>query len=49
VHLLIGSIGKKWVFHVSLVFGESFGEFLMLKMDEASSLPSFSVFDVENN
>jgi len=26
--LLIGSIGKKWVFHVSLVFGASFGEFL---------------------
>jgi len=26
--LLIGSIGKKWNFHVSLVFGESFGEFL---------------------
>jgi len=25
---LIGSIGKKWVFHVSLVFGASFGEFL---------------------
>ena len=28
VHLLIGSICKKWVFHVSLVFGASFGEFL---------------------
>jgi len=26
--LLIGSIGKKWVFHASLVFGASFGEFL---------------------
>jgi len=26
--LLIGSIGKKWFFHVSLVFGASFGEFL---------------------
>jgi len=25
---LIDSIGKKWVFHVSLVFGASFGEFL---------------------
>ena len=24
---LISSIGKKWIFHVSLVFGACFGEF----------------------
>jgi len=28
LHLLIGSIDKKWNFHVSLEFGASFGEFL---------------------
>jgi len=28
LHILIGSIDNRWIFHVSLVFGASFDEFL---------------------